>query len=610
MKKKIIIGLSLFTLIIFLGGVYVISTIESTTSTLGRLITLHKVEILREHLLINVKRVQADLTLKNTRHARGIDIIVSDVEKMCDMAKTCLRCHHREAVTERLNSLRDRVEDYAALLSRALTIRANTARLVQEEENAFKAGEDIIREVNDMIAIASMKLEDKTNTALKVIANTKYILFGLIGLAPALAMGLGFVFIRSFTKPLNTVLNATRKLRAGDLDFRIGPLKDECGEVAASFNEMAIALKEHLGKIEESEKRYRMLFESAGDAIFILDAEGERPGKIVAANEAAARMHGYSVDELLASVITDLDAPGEDREVPWRLERILAGDRLHFETAHVRKDGTVFPVEVSAGLLEVGGRRYVLAFDREITERRRAEEALQRAEQMKMVGELAAGLAHEIKNPLAGIKTSMEVLSAEAPLSDEDKDVLEKVIGEINRIEALIRSLLNFARPPTPQLSPVDLNTVVDTALELSLRNRVNAAGAGLLGVLKDFDNQLPVTTADPMQLKQIFLNLFLNASDAMPEGGTLSVKTLYDDRTDCIQIEVTDTGTGIKEEDIDKIFTPFYSSKPKGTGLGLAITKRLIEGHGGSIRVQSVPGQGTLFTIRLPVKREAPVAA
>lgn len=610
MKKKIIIGLSLFSLIVFLGGVYVISTIESTTSTLGKLITLHKVEILREHLLIDVKRVQADLTLKNTRHARGIDTIVSDVEKMCDMAKACLRCHHREAVTERLNALRDRVENYAALLSRALTIRANTARLLQEEENAFRSGEEIIREVNDMIAIASMRLEDKTDTALKVIENTKYILFGLIGLAPVLAMGLGFVFIRSFTKPLNTVLNATRKLRAGDLDFRVEPLKDECGEVAASFNEMAIALKEHLGKIEESEKRYRMLFESAGDAIFILDTEGERPGRIVAANEAAARMHGYSVDELLASVITDLDAPGEDREVPQRIERILAGERLHFETAHVRKDGTVFPVEVSAGLLEVGGRRYVLAFDREITERRRAEDALQRAEQMKMVGELAAGLAHEIKNPLAGIKTSMEVLSAEAPLSDEDKDVLGKVIGEINRIEALIRSLLNFARPPTPQLSPVDLNTVVDTALELSLRNRFSAAGAGLLGVLKDFDNQLPVTTADPMQLKQIFLNLFLNASDAMPEGGTLTVKTLYDARTDCIHIEVADTGTGIREEDIDKIFTPFYSSKPKGTGLGLAITKRLIEGHGGSIRVQSTPGQGTLFTIRLPVKRVTPEAA
>ncbi|MGE5238856.1 MAG: PAS domain S-box protein [Chloroflexota bacterium] len=607
MKKKIILGLSIFSLVILLGGLYVILTIQNTTSTLDSLIMLHQVEILREHLLIDVKRVQADLTLKNTRHARGIDTVVRDVEKMCDIAKTCLDCHHSEAATHRLMNLREHVEGYSGLLSRALTIRANTARLEEEEENAFRAGENIIREVNEMVTQASLKLEDRTTAAMKVIANTKYILFGLIALAPAVAMGLGFIFIRAFTKPLNTVLNATRRLRAGDLDFRVEPLKDECGEVAESFNEMAVALKEYVSKIEESEKRYRMLFESAADAIFILEAEGERPGKIVAANQAAARMHGYTVNELVTLSITDLDSPDAARQAPGLIRRMLEGERIHTEMTHVRKDGTIFPVEVSAGLFEAGGRKFILAIDRDVTERKRAEDALQRAVQMKMVGELAAGLAHEIKNPLAGIKTSMEVLSVEAPLPDEDKDILEKVIVEINRIEALIKSLLNFARPPTPQFSQVNVNAVIDAALDLSLRNRANPTGPDLLGIVKDFDANIPVTTADPMQLKQVFLNLFLNASDAMPCGGTLNVKTLYDSKTDCIQIDVADTGTGIAQGEIDRIFMPFFSTKTKGTGLGLAITKRLIEGHGGSITAKSAPGQGTLFRITLPVKHGAP---
>jgi len=610
MKRKIIIGLSIFSLIFFLGGVYIIVTIQSTTSQLDRLITLHQVEILREHLLLNIKRVQADLSLKNSRHARSIDTIVLDVQNMISMANICSRCHHSPEIATRLSDLREHIENYRGIMSRALTVRADTERVTEEEDEAYKMGEGLIEEVNNMISIATVKLVNQTTSAMKGVKNTKYILFFLVAMAPILATGLGFIFIRAFTKPLGVVLEATRRLRSGELDYKIGPLKDECGEVARSFNEMSSSLKDQMNKIEESEKRYRLLFEAAGDAIFILQGEGEKVGHIVAANRAAAEMHGYTKEELLELNIVDLDAPDAAAEALPRIERIIGGEWLHFECNHYKKDRSVFPVEVSAGLIEMGNQKYVLAMDRDITERKRAEDALHRAEHMKLAGEMAAGLAHEIKNPLAGIKVSIEIFSEEASLSEEDKDLLAKVIGEIKRIETLIKSLLNFARPPKPQLSLVDVHEILDSTLAFTMKDASPKAGSAAIKIVKNYDGHLPMTSADPMQLQQAFMNLLLNAKDSMPKGGTLGIKTFYDPNLKEIQIELSDTGKGINQNDLVSIFRPFYTTKAKGTGLGLAITKRLIEDHGGLISVESKPGLGTAFRISLPVRQDEVLAA
>lgn len=604
MKKKIVAGLSIFSLIFLIGGMYIVVTIERATFTLDNLIKLHQVEILREHLLIQVKKVQADLTLKNTRHARGIDTVVSHVRSMEGVSRTCFDCHHTPEVDDRLRELNDHVESYKTALSRVFTMRANAERIQAEEDNAFAIGEALIAKTNTMITMASSKLEEKTQATLNKIANTKVVLYILIAVGPFLAAGLAFIFVRAVTKPVNVLLEATRRLEGGDLDFRIDGLKDEFGAVAASFNEMAGALKIHMEAMEESEKRYRMLFESAGDAIFILDAEGGRRGHIVAANRAAAEMHGYTADELLALNIADLDSPEDAKKMEGRVARILQGEWMKLEIMHRKKDGTLFPVEVSAGLLELKGHKYVLAFDRDITARKQAEERLQRAEQMKVCGEFAAGLAHEIKNPLAGMKVSMEVLAEEPSIAAADRDVLLKVVSEIRRIELLLKDLLNFAKPPKPQLISADINAILDTTVAFSMKSpsfSKNAAQA--VQVVKDFDPRIPETMADSMQLKQVFLNLLLNAADAMPEGGTLTVRSRYNEASQTIQVEITDTGKGISEEVKAKIFQPFFTTKAKGTGLGLAISKRLIEQHGGMIVVDDNPAGGARFTITLPVE-------
>ena len=427
----------------------------------------------------------------------------------------------------------------------------------------------------------------------------------LVAAGPVLVAILAFTVIRGVTGPISVLLDATRKLKAGNLEYRIEGLRDEFGELAIGFNVMAGSLKEQLKKIEESEKRYRLLFEIAGDAIFILDAEGDAAGNIVAANQAAVSMHGYTHDELLALNIRDIDAPEDAARASGRIQRIFSGEWIKTEINHIKKDGTVFPIEISAGLLEFGNHRYILALDRDITERKQMEQALQRTEHIKCAGEMATGLAHEIKNPLAGIKLSIEVLSQsmEKNLAGEDKEILSKVIDEIKRIESLIKGLLNFARPPLPQLVNTDVNAVLDSVASLVLQNQSRTPGGPRsITLAKDFDGNLPEIMADPMQLRQVFMNLILNAVDAMKDGGNLGIKTRFDNANQSVRVELSDTGRGIDAVVMGKLFQPFFTTKTKGTGLGLAISKRLVEDHGGKIGFEKNSAGGATFIITLPV--------
>jgi two-component system sensor histidine kinase AtoS len=283
----------------------------------------------------------------------------------------------------------------------------------------------------------------------------------------------------------------------------------------------------------------------------------------------------------------------------------LAGKRVEALVEHHRKDGTVFPVEVRAGLLEIEGHKYILAFDRDVTVRNQTEEALQRSRQLAVVGQMAAGLAHEIKNPLAGIKVSMEVLMNELTLSPEDKAIFVRTVGEVQRIESLLKNLLNYARTPQPVFCRLDLNQQLENAVKNALLLLKSAdyaaAGSKELEFVRNLDPALPRIMADPGQMQQVILNLLLNAMEATPEGGTITLST-KPGREGTVEVAVADTGKGMSEEARAKIFQPFYTTKPKGSGLGLAITRRLVEQHRGEIEVAGVLGQGTTFTITLPI--------
>lgn len=603
MKKKIIAILSVFSLLAFAGGAYLIFTVEHSAANFDELIMLHQVEILREHLLLNIHRVQEDLYSQSTRHPESVDAMANHVGEMENSINTCFECHHVDAVLERFEDLQQQIGQYRHAMSSALVVLPKDARRRRDElEKASTIGDSLIGKVNTLIILTNKRLNERTESSLRDLERTKITVTVLVAAGPLLIAFLGFTAIGGITKPIQTLLRATKRLKSGDLEHRIVGLKDEFGELAVAFDDMAHALKERMREIAESERRYRLLFEIAGDAIFILDAEGEQRGRIVAANRAASTLHGYTMEELLTLGIQDIDASDASAEAPGRIERILRGEWIKAELNHVKKDGTEFPVEISAGVFEFDNHKYILAIDRDITERKRADEAIQRAEHIRTAGELATGLAHEIKNPLAGIKVTVEALAEASSLSEEDKGVLVKVAAEIKRIEGLIKGLLQFARPPKPQYTATDVNGVLAAAAQLVVTNLVSASkDSHAVGLQEAFGRDLPAITADPMQLKQVFMNLLLNAVDAMPSGGTLSLKTAYDRMANIITVSVSDTGKGVDPAIREKLFQPFFTTKAKGTGLGLAISKRLIEDHGGKISIENNEGGGSTFRITLP---------
>jgi two-component system sensor histidine kinase AtoS len=606
MKKQIILLLSISILLAVAAGTYLLILIERSSSAFDNLLLLHQVEILRERLLLDIRQVEADLYSQSTRQPESVDAMMNHAGEMENTVKTCLECHHEESVLERLADLNHQVSQFSRGLSMTLTLRANSKQMRDASEKTHLIGNSLINKVNTMIVLTNIKLVRHTEQALRDVHRTKQTIIVLVAAGPLMLAILGFSALGSFTRPIQVLLEATRKVKAGDLDIGISGLKNEFAELGDAFDDMAHSLRENMRAIQESEKRYRLLFESAADAIFILDAEGDETGRIVQANQAAARMHGYSVTELLTMNIKDLDSPEAAARLAERIGRLLRGEWLQTEINHRKKDGTLFPVEISAGAFEVGGRKYILAIDRDITERKDAEVALQRAEQNKIVGEMAAGLAHEIKNPLAGLKVTMEILSEESYLAKEDRDALKLATDEIRRIEYLMKGLLNFAKPPKLQFEMTDVNAVLETVASLALKDRSNKRdGTNSIYVIKDFEENLPKTLADPMQLQQIFMNLLLNAADAMPQGGTLFLKTRFDEASDTLQITVSDSGTGIDASVMSSIFKPFFTTKTKGSGLGLAITKRLVEEHGGRISLENNTGKGAQFTISLRATRK-----
>jgi signal transduction histidine kinase len=230
---------------------------------------------------------------------------------------------------------------------------------------------------------------------------------------------------------------------------------------------------------------------------------------------------------------------------------------------------------------------------------------LQEAERLAVVGELAAGMAHEIKNPLAGIKVSVEVLSQDLDLDQEDKEIFLQVVNEIDRINALLKSLLSYARPPKPESVSFDVYQVLETTIK-SAQYSLKGTPEGTrkkIEFIRDYDSKVPKIIADPGQLQQVLLNLFLNAGDAISRQGTITVQTRKISAA-AIRIAVSDDGKGIDSQSLEKVFKPFFSTKSQGTGLGLAICKRLVEQHsGGNIAVANNPdGAGTTFTITLPI--------
>lgn len=224
---------------------------------------------------------------------------------------------------------------------------------------------------------------------------------------------------------------------------------------------------------------------------------------------------------------------------------------------------------------------------------------LERADRLASIGEMAAGIAHEIKNPLAGISAAITIIRDDIPEADPRNAILAEVLLQVQRLDKTVNDLLFFGKPSLPELACIDINDIITTTCKFASQHR------SVINIEKRFSlaSGLPPVYADGKQMQQVFLNLFLNAFQAMPGGGVLTISTgrAYRQDEEYVRIEVADTGPGIPPQILEKIFTPFFTTKAQGTGLGLPICCKLVHLHNGDIRVTSDDASGTVFTIELP---------
>ena len=601
MKKYVLLGLSLMLACFITGGFYIVNSFQSSTNNLKQLISLHQVEFKRKTLEHNIEVVQQGLLLQGSPHS-DIDATIQNIEKMEKSGSICLSCHHDLATEKRLDNMLHELSLYMKLYSRTLTIRANQDRLQKVRDQAYAKGELLLKEVKSLSIASADKISARIDAIHGKIRSTNQFLIGCLVAGPIAILIITVFFLRRFTGSFDVLVTAAQDLSSGNLNRYIrAPLKDEFKTLADSFNSMVDSLNAERQNFLSVHALYQALFEAAGDGICLLDTAAEM-GRIVSVNPATCKLYGYTAEELLTMNCLELSPPEEHDKFRQKMLQIMDGEWISCSITRRRKDGSEFPVDISAGPLEINQHKYILTFTRDVSERQQAQQEIQRANQMAIVGQMAAGLAHEIKNPLAGIKVSLDVISDDLDLPSEDKDVIARVLSEINRMERLLKSLLNYARPPAPHFDLVDINRLLD----YSIKNVALTAGkAPEKKVLfeKDYAD-LPYIEADSAQLQQVLLNIYLNAIDALEGSGAITSVTRKEGE-DKVLIEITDTGKGLPESAIDKIFNPFFTTKTKGSGLGLAICKRLIEQHNGSIDVHSTQGEGTSFVIVLPQSQQ-----
>jgi two-component system sensor histidine kinase HydH len=284
-----------------------------------------------------------------------------------------------------------------------------------------------------------------------------------------------------------------------------------------------------------------------------------------------------------------MELAGELREEGRTLER---------ELECPLEDGRTLPLEALATVLESedGTPLGSILLFRDITELRHLKEEVARSQRLASLGSLAAGVAHEIRNPLSSIKGFATYFRDRYRDVPEDRNTADILIQEVDRLNRVITQLLEFARPLTLRRAPVSLEDAAGRALRV-VEKQTREGG---VSVETRFPADLPAIEADPDRLQQVFLNLYLNALAAMESGGVLTT-TAAAEQDGTVRVEIRDTGAGIPAADLGRVFDPYYTTKPSGTGLGLAIVHKIVEAHGGDIRLESEPGRGTTATFRIP---------
>ncbi|WLR52135.1 ATP-binding protein [Bacillus tianshenii] len=406
----------------------------------------------------------------------------------------------------------------------------------------------------------------------------KYTLLILI-ISGLMAIELTIILSHHLSKPLKKIAAFCNQIlndETPDKTLLRMKRRDEVGLLATSLENMVDSLHEKHKQLSEMKKRNETIIESTHLGMAVMNPDGTTAIQ----NESLKSLltHFPALADKLAHQHTD-----GTKETLWVIE---ADGNSHYFSVH----RNVLPIgeEVEQRLITI----------EDITKRKQIEQRMERIERLNALGKMAAGLAHEIRNPLAGVKTTIQLLLRRLSLEGENKQLTSNLLREIERVERIIKQLLNLARPVQAVAQDVSLKDVIESSVQLT-KSMARKANIEVTLALEEG----AIVTADVDHLRQVFLNLTINAFEAMPDGGVLHIHSYAEH--DKIVVEVTDTGKGMDQQTIEQIFDPFFTTRAEGTGLGLAIVHQLIVQNYGEIDVASKPGAGTTFRLTFPRKDE-----
>lgn len=486
----------------------------------------------------------------------------------------------------RLKELGDTGESFGAQKNKLEGARQDMKRVIQQ------AVEDAMQEFQSQQRRADRAVSDAVQWSLLAT----FAAFGI-------AVFLGLTLSGWIAKPVIQLREMALAIERGDFSCRSTVLsRDEIGDLARGFNAMADQIQQEIRKRVLQEEKFRLVVESAPYGLLTVNAKGE----ILLTNSELEKMFGWQREELYGQPVEKLIPESRRSKHQQDREGFSAkptarqmGSGLNLFGLH--KDGHSFPVDVSLSPIHSQEGTIVLATIADLTERKKLENLVLQSEKMSAIGQLAAGVAHEINNPLGVILGFAQNMVKRVQPGDPLELPMRSIERESVRCKNLVQDLLTFSRVGKADKESLDIRGVVEGALSL-VEAQTNVKNVTLT---KEF-SEIPAISVNRTQVQQIILNLCNNAVDAMPKGGTLTVRLQKSkiNQKEGVEIQVQDTGQGIPLEIRSRIFEPFFTTKEigKGTGLGLALVYEIIQKHNGQIMLDSEVGKGTLFRVFLPL--------
>jgi len=413
--------------------------------------------------------------------------------------------------------------------------------------------------------------------------------------AAALVFGLGLSW--AISKPIRQLIRTTHEIATGDLSHKVPTnTGDEFGDLGNSFNEMIASLNRMVME------RNRYILECYTGGLILVDAAG----RIIASNTAAEQILGEPPNALISRPIVDVLARHPETQRFCEIIQHAVRDRQFVSSKEITvrlNRGGDLPLVVTTSPLRdpSGGQTGVVINFRDLTQVKAFYRQMTRADRLAAIGTLAAGVAHEVRNPLGSIKGLAQMLSEEGPPDCQTRRYAEVILREVNRLDDVVRELLEFSQADAQDVRLWNVNQVLREALEVARWKVTEDRSAGIQ--VRESYGEIPALPLNAERLSRAFLNLIVNAFEACSKGGEVAVSSTVESADDsaAVAVRIENTGEPVAPENIERIFEPFFSTKPTGTGLGLPIASQIITSHGGTVDVESRNGR-TIFTVRLPV--------